>query len=153
MIGFGFNRNSAAGSVTAIQLGLQDGGGNFNVVRGTYDITANTPFFYVMKVVTHTNGVVDIYGNLYNCTTDTLPTEEPTTWELSVSATGLTGDNASTYNYAFFRAMTRSGTGYWDELRIGTTWGDVAKVPEPSTLALLVGGLVGLLAYAWRKRK
>jgi hypothetical protein len=26
-------------------------------------------------------------------------------------------------------------------------------VPEPSTLALLVGGLFGLLAYAWRRRK
>ena len=25
--------------------------------------------------------------------------------------------------------------------------------PEPSTLILLVAGLVGLLAYAWRKRK
>ena len=31
---------------------------------------------------------------------------------------------------------------------IGTT-----VIPEPSTLALLACGLVGLLAYAWRKRK
>lgn len=28
-----------------------------------------------------------------------------------------------------------------------------AAVPEPSTLALVVSGLVGLLAYAWRKRR
>ena len=26
-------------------------------------------------------------------------------------------------------------------------------VPEPSTLALLVAGAIGLLMYAWRKRK
>jgi len=26
-------------------------------------------------------------------------------------------------------------------------------VPEPSTLVLLAAGLLGLLAYAWRKRK
>ncbi len=26
-------------------------------------------------------------------------------------------------------------------------------VPEPSTLALLAAGLIGLLCYAWRKRK
>ena len=26
-------------------------------------------------------------------------------------------------------------------------------VPEPSTLALLAAGVMGLIAYAWRKRK
>jgi len=31
--------------------------------------------------------------------------------------------------------------------------GDFAVVPEPATLLLLATGLLGLLAYAWRKRK
>jgi hypothetical protein len=29
----------------------------------------------------------------------------------------------------------------------------VSAVPEPGTLALAVAGVLGLLAYAWRKRK
>jgi hypothetical protein len=37
-----------------------------------------------------------------------------------------------------------------------TLWGDdmsVSSVPEPSSLVMMAGGLVGLLAYAWRKQK
>ena len=30
---------------------------------------------------------------------------------------------------------------------------DDPKVPEPGTLVLLATGLIGLLCYAWRKRK
>ena len=30
--------------------------------------------------------------------------------------------------------------------------GAAAAVPEPGTLAMLVAGLIGLLAYAWRRR-
>jgi hypothetical protein len=38
------------------------------------------------------------------------------------------------------------------DLTIGTTYADVTAVPEPSTLALLIVGAAGLLAFAWRRK-
>ena len=35
----------------------------------------------------------------------------------------------------------------------GLTLSITIAVPEPSTLGLLISGCIGLLAYAWRKRK
>jgi hypothetical protein len=49
------------------------------------------------------------------------------------------------------------GVKEWNELRNSAqAFGDIwatGTIPEPSTLVLLVSGLLGLLAYAWRKRR
>jgi hypothetical protein len=68
---------------------------------------------------------------------------------------------ASIGSLAFSGALTGSTTGYgyvnvygsdrfYDNVLVRV---DPNPVPEPSTMVLLVTGLVGLLAYAWRKRK
>ena len=46
------------------------------------------------------------------------------------------------------------GTVYFGGCRGAESYFDEPfTVPEPSTLALFATGLIGLLAYAWRKRK
>jgi hypothetical protein len=56
---------------------------------------------------------------------------------------GNAGDTFTISNMAVTGVIAYSGIGFE---------GFVA-VPEPSTIVLLISGLVGLVAYAWRKRK
>ncbi len=85
--------------------------------------------------------------------------------DVSVASTGLSSSAA--YPLAF---GGRSISGQWqyggpmmlDDIRVFNTALTQVQiqslmaaptVPEPSTLVLLAAGLIGLLAYAWRKRK
>ncbi len=68
-------------------------------------------------------------------------------WSLKVNDNSFETKTASTVNLGnWSQVYFKNGdmpSGYYLD----------AVVPEPSTLALLVTGLIGLLCYAWRKRK
>lgn len=73
------------------------------------------------------------------------------------NATAANGVGGTAFTaFAFDRIRTGvffgGGNGAFDEIRLGTTFGDVAPIPEPSTYALLAIGL-GALVFLRRRRK
>jgi hypothetical protein len=54
----------------------------------------------------------------------------------------------SYWNEVVLYGRAGGGTGAFDTLQLVST-----AAPEPTSITLLASGLLGLLAYAWRKRK
>ncbi len=72
------------------------------------------------------------------------PTSEGDT-SISVSSLNLTWDTITLSDY-------EGNSANWDEIRWGTTFGDVTPIPEPSAFAALAG-LAGLAAVGLRRRR
>lgn len=56
-------------------------------------------------------------------------------------------------HFTFNTISVQGNVGFvYDELKIGSEFTDVIEIPEPATVYLACSGVIGLLAYAWRKR-
>ncbi len=67
---------------------------------------------------------------------------------------GLVSTNpAVTVSSLVFYGDAAGDPGRGDPFVYNTSYGTSRVTPEPSTLVLLATGLLGLLAYAWRKRR
>ena len=113
------------------------------------------PGVYKSAAVEYAGGTFSA-SNFYNLSYDVNTTTgqisnialEGSTADYSLFSTTAYFTDANT-PYAGMLVSSAAGntTGYADNFQV------TGAVPEPSTLALLVAGLFGLLAYAWRKRK
>lgn len=83
-----------------------------------------------------------------------------TTWVASTHSIGqqkLGGVGTDDYSETVFSVQAFNNTtstdgAYYRNMGYDISW-QVSEVPEPGTIALLGTALIGLLAYAWRKRK
>ena len=77
-----------------------------------------------------------------------------------VAPASLVGDSFQVFNWTgvsptgrFAQISNNLPAGCsWDTSQLYTT-GEVTLVPEPSTVALLTAGAIGVLAYTWRRRR
>lgn len=69
----------------------------------------------------------------------------------SVSLSGFDFLHNSAKNVSF-ASFSGSGTSYWDEVRVGTSWADVTPIPEPTTWGLLAVGLTAVVIFRRRRR-
>ncbi|MEN6451561.1 MAG: PEP-CTERM sorting domain-containing protein [Thermoguttaceae bacterium] len=130
----------SATDVGAVLLVKAGGGWNF-ASNGSYllggSVTPSTTYDLTMQVTNNGSGnVLNAWIGSTQIVTDyalTGAAATRTTNYISIGAQLCTYDGAKAYSF--------------DNLTVQT-----APVPEPGTLALLAAGLIGLVAYAWRKR-
>jgi hypothetical protein len=129
----------------------------------TYFSTANAGTLDSATGYTVLNGTVMFARDgTWNSTTgfwsDTASSYLQGSWFSTTAKTAGTGNAA---RLAAIAVTTGGDVSYTGDMLLSKTGGGLARevtfttaaVPEPGTLAMLAGGLVGLLAYAWRKRK
>lgn len=87
----------------------------------------------------------------------------PYTTSLTWTSAGTSGDQPWAVHYLEYSVSAPAGTqslylAFSPSPNYGLGWTRISEVqafgvPEPSTSVLVVAGVLGLLAYAWRKRK
>ncbi|NLF06773.1 MAG: PEP-CTERM sorting domain-containing protein [Pirellulaceae bacterium] len=148
------------GSPTTVVSGVRSDWPAFDDNGSLYTIEASASTKYVQKwnVATNTHAnfgnfgfTTNMYATpiLYNENDGFLYVAAPKTkYPISSGYSGIykIDTNAASPSYI---TLVDTGAAPYPYFAAATLY----AIPEPSTLVLLAGGLLGLLAYAWRKRK
>jgi hypothetical protein len=168
--------------VVTLAITSINGGSAVKGMSGVWSETGTTGFYLSKGSVTRTTSAYDSSGSTYvNVDSQTNKMWDGTT--VAFATPTSTTDVCSSFGDTWFSSNTSGNLSVGDTLAViyitkgwhAISFGNydtsanlayvpvsggsfnnetiTVSVPEPSTLALLAGGLAGLIAYAWRKRK
>lgn len=160
-MGFLFNRTSG-GTGDSLGISFFDGGGNersfvgqpgqanygflafFGDYRSTVPVVTGETAFLLARYVMDgdSNNATSTAHYWINPDISSQPTN-------AAAANGPGGTNFRAFGFDKIRLGSFGSQGVIDEIRIGTTFGDVAPIPEPS--AALLGALGGLILLRRRR--
>jgi hypothetical protein len=128
------NNNNVPGN-SAFRIGAYAFGGNFNDIQAAAGYATGD----WMHVKLTWNLGTDINVHVTDASNNVL-------WDHSHATTDVPASFDSITFGSIQSSTSLQNAFYFDNI-------NVANVPEPSTLALLTAGAIGLLCYAWRKRR
>jgi hypothetical protein len=132
-------------------FGIQKGGTGSTFV---FDTTPHLQGETVLLVgrYSYDPAAADVISLWISPDSSTFGQASPTTSPTLTANTGTDSIGIDRFNIRQNTAASVPDAMQWDELRVGTTWGDVTPVPEPSAWALLGLGTAVLLARRFRSR-
>ena len=113
------------------------------LVNTAFTATANTTYFLAFTYDTSGATPTTFFVNPTGLGTGLTPSG-------SLAEASFTGNNWGMSPMGNFSMFAGDGLFTMDNVRLGTTWQDVSPIPEPSTVALLGLGALGLLAMRRR---
>ncbi len=136
---FSLDASNGTAVVPFVKFGMQDSSSTV--------VYSGIESFLVSRSVNHPysiNGTIDFTAQTYSLTFFDLGDSTTNTFSALPFYNAVTKAQANASGQVVYDTGYKGASAYSDNFSI---------VPEPSTLALLGCGLIGLLCYAWRKRK
>lgn len=140
-------------------FGVYDGPPISFKLNGTYDVSSALIGYTIkniygvyaptsVDIAVNGGAVLQSYTGFDN-SVEYYPNGDARAYQIDLSTLNLTGVTSVQLKFHQSGDYGRE----WTSLNEIQFFGTVTPAPEPSTMALLVAGLVALLAYAWRRRR